>query len=198
MSGEVVLVDEQDVADLATFLGRARRVEATAVRLQATGSVLAVTVCPLPGHGLMGEGTVLGLRAFTLAQSATCDVVGAVEAVQDRLARMRTTRDLRLSMPPVPVVEAWAGLSAPRSGWERVGVLTADVVDEVTRRGVAAASAPGANREQVWGVPIPGTSLPGGAAFALDALGFSAPELTVFAQGRWHRISGPAGHVLTR
>ena len=39
--GHLELVDDRDAADLATFLGRARRLGATAVRLQASGRILA-------------------------------------------------------------------------------------------------------------------------------------------------------------
>ena len=202
MSGHLDLVDEQDAADLRTFLLRARRLDSTAVRLAAGGSVLAVTVCTRAGSGLMGEGTVLGLRAFALAQEAEVDAVVGIDAVLDRLARLTTGEPgpRRLAVPPVPMVEAWAGQSAPRSGWEPVGALTGEQIDAIATDGIAEVTAGRAValREQVWSRPIPGTSVPAAAALAVHTLGFTAPEVGVYAQGRWHRLSTPAGHVLTR
>lgn len=205
----VELVDARDVADLATFLSRARRLDAAEVRLQATGRVLAATVCALAGHGLMGEGTVLGLRAVALAKEATCDVVVGIDAVHDRLARLRAAAEAepsrenvpqRLALPPVPVVVPWTGVAPPRAGWEPIGVLPGAVVERTAEDGIAeiAAARTEQVRESVWGRTIPGTSVPAGSALAVHALGFTAPEIAVFACGRWHRLSTPAGHVLAR
>jgi len=148
--GHLELVDDRDAADLATFLGRARRLGATAVRLQASGRILAVTVCALAGSGLMGEGTVLGMRVFALADDAACDRTVGLDTVLTALSPgpreeavdrrhdaegpdaegpdATTTPDTseghtRLTVPGVVVVEPWSGMSAPRGGWEPLGVL---------------------------------------------------------------------------
>jgi hypothetical protein len=65
----------------------------------------------------------------------------------------------------------------------------------------AGGSAVAALRRQVWGRLTTTTPpVPAGGAFAAYALGFVAPDapVTVWAQGRWTRLSTPAGHVLIR
>jgi len=203
MTGYVELPDRMDVADLTTFCARARRLDASAMRLQAAGQVLGVTVCTQEGHGLMGEGTVLALRAFALAQEADLDVVVSIESVQDRLARLTsaaTAGAQHLAVPPVPVVEQWAAVAPPRGGWAPVATLDGSVVTQVAADGISevAASRTSAVREVVWERPIPGSDVRSAAALAVHALGFTSPEITVFRQGRWRRLSTPAGHVLTR
>lgn len=205
MSGHLDLVDSQDVADLDTFLARARRVGSTTVRLQAGGPVLAVTVCTQPGRGLMGEGTTLGMRALALAEAPAgeVDVLVGIDAVEDRLARLRAEGGAgprRLAIPPVPAVEQWAAVAPPRGGWEPVSSIDGATVTRVATDGIAevAADPTDAVRDRVWRAVIPGTRLPASAALAAHALGFVAPEMTLFTQGRWQRLSSPAGHVLTR
>lgn len=230
----VVLADERDVADLVTFLRRAQRLGSTAVRLQAGGRVLAVTVCALAGSGLLGEGTVLGMRVVALAQEAAGDVTAGIDDLLLRLTSMRGTPSpvlsdagpgpaartspggaastdaasadpvrgsVRLSVPTAPIVEAWSGLSAPRSGWTPVGLLAGTDVEQVATEGIAEVAAAGGDprvRDAVWRRPIPGTSVPAGAALALHGLGFSAPEIALHTNGRWARLTTPAGYVLTR
>lgn len=202
MTQAVDLIDAEDVADLRTLLLRARRLSATAVRLRAEGRVLAVTVCTRAGSGLLGEGTVLGLRAFGLAADGDCDAVVGIEPVLDRLARLggEHSGPRRLVMPPVPMVETWAGLAPPRSGWEPVGDVNGDDVRRTAEEGVAevTASTTVDVRDEVWSRPFVGTPLPAAAALAAHALGFVAADMRLFRNGRWHRLSGPAGHVLTR
>ncbi|GMA39078.1 hypothetical protein [Mobilicoccus caccae] len=201
--GHVTLVDAEDVADLGTFLARARRLDASAVRLHAQGAVLAVTVCAMEGHGLMGEGTVLGLRAFALAEPASCDVVVGIDAVQDRLARLRSADSpgpQRVALPPVPVIVPWAGLAPPRSGWEPRGQLAGELVAQVAQDGIAevASVKDPATRDAVWHRALPDSGVPSGAALAVHALGFTAPQVQIFGHGRWWRLSTPSGHVLCR
>lgn len=226
--GHLELVDDRDAADLATFLGRARRLGATAVRLQASGRILAVTVCALAGSGLMGEGTVLGMRVFALADDAACDRTVGLDTVLTALSPgpreeavdrrhdaegpdaegpdATTTPDTsegptRLTVPGVVVVEPWSGMSAPRGGWEPLGVLPGAELVAVARAGIAeVAAADGAARvrDAVWRRSIPGTSLPAGAALAIHGLGFAAPEVPLHIHGRWARLTTPAGYVLTR
>ncbi len=206
---DLQLADAQDLQDLRTYVSRARAAdEEGAVRLQARGLTLAAYVGVLPGAGLMGEGAVLGLRAMPLAEPADLDVTVPLAAVSDRLAR---EDGAALSVPPMTVRVGWAAMAPPRSGWERVGTLTADEVYAAARAGIAevAAGAPpdagaqavAALRRQVWGRPTTTTPpIPAGGAFAAYVLGFVAPgaEVSVLAQGRWTRLSTTAGHVLLR
>jgi hypothetical protein len=208
-TSELVLSDSQTIADLATFVGRAKAVDPDgAIRLQATGHTLAASVGVLPGAGLMAEGAVIGLRAVRLAVEAELDVTVALAALTDRLARHAGTT---LAVPPVTVSAAWAAVAPPRGGWERVGALPADELAEVARQGIAEVAvgtpaqagghAVGSLRRQVWGRPTSTTPpVPAGGAFAAYVLGFTMPgsELTVWAHGRWTRLSAPVGHVLIR
>ncbi|MDQ2795647.1 MAG: hypothetical protein M3Y06_00525 [Actinomycetota bacterium] len=215
-SGALVLDDEQSYADFGTFVARARSLDpAGAMRLQASGSVLAAYVGVLEGRGLLGEGTVVGLRVTTLAQPATMDRTVTLAALSDRLARAAVPgpggSGVLLSPPPVSVSASWAAMAPPRSGWEPVGVISTSVLTSVARAGIAeiaqgtgpSAGAPAVNdlRQRVWGRPT--TSDPAvvaGAAFAAYALGFLEPtgESTVASHGRWTRLSSPRGHVLVR
>jgi hypothetical protein len=206
---ELRFPDPQGLADLGAYVRRARVAdEDGAVRLQASGTVLAAYVSMLPGAGLMGEGAVLGLRAMDLAEPADVDATVPLAAVLDRLAR---DSGRVLPVPPTTVRVPWAALSPPRSGWERVGVLAAGDVNAVARQGIAeiANGAPSesgghavtALRRHVWGRATTTTPpVPAGGAFAAYALGFSEPgtEVTVWTHGRWTRLSTPAGHVLIR
>ena len=206
---ELHLPDAQGLDDLRTYVARAKAAdEDGAIRLQASGTVLAAYVGVLPGSGLMGQGAVIGLRTAPLAAPAEVDTTVSLASVTDRLARIDGTT---LSLPPTTVSVGWAAMAPPRSGWERVGVVSAEDVYAVAREGIAevAAGAPSdaggqavaALRRQVWGRLTATTpTVPAGGAFAAYVLGFAPPggEVTVWTHGRWTRLSTPAGHVLIR
>jgi hypothetical protein len=208
-TAELLFPDAESLTDLRTFVRRAKAAdEDGAVRLRAHGTTLAVTVGVLAGTGVMAEGTVLGLRAVALAEPADVDATVPLAAVADRLARDDSRA---LPVPPTLVHPAWAAVTAPRAGWERVGSIPADLLNDVAREGIAqiATGAPegsGAKavaglRRAVWARPT--TTVPpvtAGGAFVAYALGFSRPgtAVTVWAHGRWTRLSTPAGHVLMR
>jgi hypothetical protein len=206
-------VDAEALADLGTLVARAKSVDPDgAIRLQAHGGTLAAYVGVLAGSGLLAEGAVVGLRTMPLAEESDVDTTVALAAVSDRLARRDgTPASAVLDVPPVTVRAAWAAVAPPRSGWERVGSLAADVVNEAAREGIeeVAQGTPGqagghavaALRQRVWQratTTVP--PFPAGGAFAAYVLGFTPPgtEVTVFAHGRWTRLSTPAGHVLVR
>ena len=206
---ELTFPDPQGLDDLRTYVARAKAAdEDGAIRLQATGQTLAAYVGVLPGSGLMAEGVVIGLRAMPLAEPVDLDVTVSLAAVTDRLAREGGST---LSLPPVTVSVAWAAMAPPRGGWERVGAVAADEVYAVARQGIeevasgapadAGSAAVTALRRRVWGRLTTTTPpVPAGGAFAAYVLGFAAPgsEMTVWAHGRWTRLSTPAGHVLIR
>lgn len=202
--------DPRDLSDLRTFATRAKTIDDGAIRLQASGQVLAAYVCVLRPR-LLGESTptILGLRTMALARPAATDVTVPLAAVLDRLARAGQD-DVELPLPPVTVAESWAGVGAPRSGWEPLGTLQDAVLRQAAEAGIAEVAAsipdkPGAlivnnARAMVWGRELPGvTGLPSGAAFAALTLGFLAGgEQQLYRAGRWFRLSGPRGHVLAR
>ncbi|MCE1178929.1 MAG: hypothetical protein LWW86_07850 [Micrococcales bacterium] len=212
MSGAVLrLADPESLRDLGRYAARARTLDGDgAVRLQCHGVVLAAYVCALPGRGLLGDGTVLGLRVARLAEPAATDVTVPLAAVTDRTAR--ATDDATLPIPPVTLAPPWAALAPPRAGWEPVGAIAGDALTTAARDGIgeiaegtpdgAGAHAVTALREKVWGRRLPAgeADIAAGGALAAYALGFLAPgrEVTMLRQGRWTRLDCPGGHVLMR
>ncbi len=209
------LTDTAAFADLGRYAGRARTLDAEgAMRLQCTGEVLAAWVGVLPGSGILGEGTVLGLRTFALSELADLDVVVPLGAVTDRTARAGTD----FAVPPVRALAPWAAVTPPRSGWEPAGEIDGDDLARVGREGISEVSAAvqergaaaGLLKERVWSrsVPVGGEGgsartvgeVRAGGALAAYALGFLGPgtPVLVFRCNRWTRLSGPGGHVLMR
>jgi hypothetical protein len=194
MTAELALPDLAALADLETFIGRAKQIEAGgAVRLVAHGSVLAVYASALHGSGAP---TVLALRVLELAEPSDVDATVSVAALTDRfaltdrsLATKRVTPQtaggpIPLALPPTTATGAtWAGMVPPRSGWSMEGVLRADDLRRAARAGidevaagtpqVAGAAAVAKLRALVWGRPLPDhDELPAGTAFAAEAFGF--------------------------
>ncbi|GAC1491044.1 MAG: hypothetical protein NVS2B15_10110 [Pseudarthrobacter sp.] len=201
--------DPRDLADLRTLVTRAKTIDDGAIRLQASGSVLAAYVCVLRPR-LLGESTptILGLRTIGLAEPSTVDATVALSAVLDRLARAGED-DVELPVPPSTVTESWTGVSAPRTGWERIGPLQDAELRRAAEAGITEVAGivpaqPGAlivnnARAAVWGRSLDDSGLPAGAAFAALTLGFLADgEQMLYRAGRWFRVSGPRGHVLAR
>ncbi|WP_134772593.1 hypothetical protein [Ornithinimicrobium flavum] len=215
MSGVLTFPDGESVVDLATFVGRARNLDADgAVRLQAVGEVLAVWVCVLPGQGILRTGLVLGLRTMRLAGEHRLDVTVPLGALTDRFARRASTGDpgTALPVPPGEVAPPWAAVSPPRGGWEPAGTIAVATLRQAAQDGIAevaqgapegsGSAAVEALRHRVWGRPVD-LRVPAGTALAVHALGFapagrSGDAATVHRAGPWVRLSLPAGHVLAR
>ena len=220
--------DPRGLADLATYVSRARRANPDgALRLRVVGDLLVTTVAVIEGSGLMGEGTVLGMRVVRVLPgtpevpgmpgmpgmpatgSAAVDATVSFASVADRLARPGAGSVL--SIPPVTVNVAWAALTPPRDGWEPVGTLPSETVESIARQGIEAIAegspegsgshAVDALRRRVW-ARMSDTTPPvaGGLAFGAHVLGFLAPgqRAAVAAHGRWTRLSTSRGHVLVR
>ncbi len=209
---EMEFPDPQVTADLHTFITRSRTVDDGAVRLVATGKVLAAYVCVVKPSFLGQEApTIIGLRTMPLQRAFTIDRTVSLASMGDRLARLGPD-EVRVSVPSVTVQEAWTGIAAPRTGWERRGDIAATTLETAARDGVrdvaeALPENPGSPvlssvRSAVWGSPIEGApeSLPAGAAFAAYTLGFLDPEepAVVLETGRWLRLTSRRGHVLVR
>jgi hypothetical protein len=119
---ELHLADAEALADLGTYVARARTLDAEgAVRLQAAGTALAAYVGVLPGQGLMKHGAVIGMRVMPLAEPAELDVTVPLAGITDRLARHEPGVVATLPVPPTTVSAGWAAMAPPRSGWELVG-----------------------------------------------------------------------------
>ncbi|MCU1569673.1 MAG: hypothetical protein JWR33_414 [Naasia sp.] len=208
------LADPLAAEDLATYLGRAGRVEDGSVRLVAGSGVLAVYTAILYPHGLLDESpTVLGLRTLALSDRSEFDAVVPVRSLLDRLTRAGTLRAATIALPTEVSTVTWAGISPPRGGWKRVGRTTAGILESVGRSGIEAVAeaVPTGTGEQivrrvrseVWGRPIDALEhVPAGAAFAAVSLGFLGPdpveEVGVYEAGAWSRLTSTRGHVLVR
>jgi hypothetical protein len=222
MDDTFTLQDSLDLADLATYLGRASRVEDGSVRLIAGGGVLAVYTAVLYPIGLLDESpTVLGLRTFALRGGEQFDAVVPLASLMMRLERLAAeprgeAATVTVSLPMRVNTVTWAAISPPRGGWAALPEMSSDVLDRVARAGieeVAAAIPSGVGeqivhrvRSEVWGRDIPGAgAIPAGAAFAALSLGFlpeatptSSPALSVYETGPWTRLTSPRGHVLVK
>jgi hypothetical protein len=218
MSRSFSLLDRQSVGDLATYLGRAGRVEDGSVRLIAGSGVLAVYTAILYPAGLLDESpTVLGLRTMALdGKDAAFDAVVPVRSLVERLKRAESQGSddgpVTLSLPIEVSTVTWAGISPPRGGWKKVGSISGAALEGAARAGIdeVAATIPTGTGEQivhrvrseVWGRPIEGVEhLPAGAGFAAFSLGFLAEgdeEIPVYEAGPWSRVSSKRGHILVR
>ncbi|MBP6994963.1 MAG: hypothetical protein KBB39_02355 [Phycicoccus sp.] len=202
------LASAEAVQDLGRYAARARTLDAEgALRLQTRGAVLAAWVGVIAGRGLLGDGTVLGLRTFALTGPGDLDVAVPLGAVTDRTSRPDVGADF--PVPPTRALAPWAALTPPRSGWEPAGQLAADDLAEAARAGieeVAAAvaergAAAGLVRDRVWAAALPqAPDIRAGGALAASTLGFLEPGsiVTVHRAGRWWRLTATGGHVLMR
>ena len=129
------LVDSPSLGDLKVFLGRAARLDQGGVRLIGGSGVLAVYAPVLHPRGLLDDApTVLGLRTFALAETASFDVVVSARQLLDRLALLSVTVNaddgpIGVLIPPPESSPAWVGISPPRGGWLPVGEVPAPVLE---------------------------------------------------------------------
>ncbi|KZC93934.1 MULTISPECIES: hypothetical protein [Clavibacter] len=229
MTPSFALRDALALGDLQTFLGRSARVDDGAVRLIGSGGVLAVYTSVLQPAGLLDRApTVLGLRTFAADTRAPVDSVVPIRALLDRLARLEGPatgspgEPVGVLVPPDTATAAWAGISPPRAGWERVDDVAAAALRAAARAGIdeVAAAVPSGIGEQivsrvrgeVWGRPVDGApDVVAGGAFAAYSLGFLGPDpapdaeadddeppVAVFRAGPWMRLTTSRGHVLIR
>ncbi len=167
MIGELRFADAETLADLGTYVTRARSLDPDgAIRLQSFGTTLAAYVGVLPGQGLMTTGAIIGLRVMALAgpldvdraEPVDVDRAEPVDVSEDVAADMdvdvaadvdvtvslasvadRLARGATstLSIPPTMVSLGWAAKAPPRSGWERVGELSVADLKTVATQGIA-------------------------------------------------------------
>jgi hypothetical protein len=208
MTSHLSLPREHDASDLRVFLERASKLGCEHVRLVGSGTTLAAYVGVLVPIGLLDTApTVLGLRVFERAASETLDAVVTIRGMLDRLARSELSFEL-----PVPEAGiAWTGMSAPRGGWEPVGLLSSSELEAIARAGIDEIA--GSNglgtiivtraRREVWGRPISSSAtaaqLVSGAAFAAFGLGFlGLDEPRLSRSANWMRLTTDRGHILVR
>ena len=208
------LTDSQGLGDLATYVGRAGRVEDGSVRLIAGGGVLAVYAAVIYPAGLLDESpTILGLRTFAIVERDGFDVVVPVASLLMRLERAKGEDATTVSVPMQVNTVTWAAISPPRGGWAPLDRVDVELLDRVARAGIdeIAATVPASGtgeqivrriRTEVWGRPIRSAPhIPAGAGFAALALGFigeADESAAVLETGPWTRISTKRGHVLIK
>lgn len=179
-------------ADLRSFAGRARVLEPTGVlRWRSGGGLLVTTVRARAGAGLLGRGTVLGMRVVSAPSAPERDAVVSLAALLEALDG--TADALPPPVPPTGPAASWVGLTPPRRGWELWGEIPlAGPDDELgAPLGEVTAAASSWLDEQTAR----------DAAGALAALGVLTPDaraVRVFRVGPWTRLSTPMGHVLAR
>lgn len=220
------IADPLAMQDLAAFTSLAHRLDPDgAMRLHVSSTVLVVTVAPLFPHGL-GDSTplVLGMRMLRLTSPEMdgFDDVVPLANLKDRFAREENGTEL--PVPPNSVLVSWTGIAPPKGKWTARDTITGDVIRTTARAGIeeisdgapegAGSHAVKALRSRVWSRPMSansGTELPGGLAFAADALRFipEAPdnrqdasaedeEYELMESSGWLRLVTPGGHLLTR
>jgi len=211
------IADRLAVADLETYLARARRLEDGSVRIIAQSNVVAVYSAIVYPRGLLDQSpTVLGLRTFELAEPADFDTVVPVRSLLERTSTAVEGSEpgdfpITVTLPHEVVTVTWAGISPPRGGWVRHDEVDSRVFEKVAVEGIeeVAASVPeGAGelivqrvRSEVWGRPIVGVEhVPAGAAFAVFGLRFLGRDepVTIYETGPWTRLTTQRGHVLMR
>jgi hypothetical protein len=217
MKNTFTLQDQQSVADLQSYLQRAKRLDTDGmVRLRAFGPILAAYVAPIFAGSLMDSGpTVLGLRTTELAEPAEVDSVVPISAVLDRLARVEDPNwDGRKSLAiTLPATERapWAGISPPRTGWVAEETISEPVLTQLAKDGInevkntlpESVGGPIAARirGEIWGRGIPSNPrIPTGAAFVAAGLGFLTEneEVEIYFTDGWVRLSAEHGHVLAK
>lgn len=206
MSSVCTFAEERSRADLVTLLRRAQTFGDQGVRFTSHGEIAVVTVPVTASAGLMDLGsTILGIRAFRLAEPATFDAVSPISASVEALEA-----GADLEIPAAGALPAWASISPPRTGWEAVDTVTPDVLRaaaETTQKEVARLlpESPGEAlirriRREVWSDPVhamPRVSR--GVAVALDGLGFLGRDaVRVTSVGPWTRASTRLGDVLEK
>ncbi|MFZ9744726.1 MAG: hypothetical protein ACO3BY_04325 [Aquiluna sp.] len=201
--------DPKDVADLQSFLLRAKRLDDDGVvKFRAFGDILACYVSPIYSGSLLADGpTVLGLRTIRLASQSELDSSYSISEVLEAIDQ--DSSDLKL--PKETARAAWTGVTPPRQGWEEFGTVSQeqitkwakDGIDEVARTLPASVGSAIAARVRlgIWGKTVSlEFNLPGGSAFAMAGLGFMQKdeEIRVFRTNGWVRLTSSYGHVMAK
>ncbi|MCC4907170.1 hypothetical protein [Microbacterium sp. cx-59] len=207
MSPRLRFPDAAAAADALTFAGRVAIVDPDAsVRLVAASGALAMTAGVLAPRSLLESmPTVLAMRVLPVDAELECDLTVTATGLTADVAENQVT------LPETSVRAAWAGVSPPRSGWERAAPLTSAVLATRAQWGMAAVAHelptdPGEDvvrtvRARIWGENDPELNgIVRGAAFAAVSMGFVLGDETidVLRAPGWTRLTLQRGHVLIR
>ena len=211
MTNTIRFLDQRDIADLASYLTRARKLDDDGcVKFRAFGDILAVYVAPIFSGSLMGDGpTVLGLRTMKI-EKTELDATYTLASIQERLASP-AIEGMQLELPLASTRAAWSGVTPPRQDWVESGSISQAQISQWAKDGIAEVantlpSSVGSSiaakvRLGIWGKTVSlEFHLPGAAAFAMAGLGFMQKdeEIRVFTAKGWVRLSSAHGHVLSK
>ena len=211
MTNTIRFLDQRDIADLSSYLTRARKLDDDGcVKFRAFGDILAVYVSPIFSGSLMGDGpTVLGLRTMKI-EKAELDATFPISSIQERLASP-AIEGMLLELPQASTRAAWSGVTPPRQDWEESGSVSQAQISQWAKEGIAEVantlpSSVGSSiaakvRLGIWGKTVSlEFHLPGAAAFAMAGLGFMQKdeEIKVYTAKGWVRLSSAHGHVLSK
>ena len=211
MTNTIRFLDQRDIADLSSYLTRARKLDDDGcVKFRAFGDILAVYVSPIFSGSLMGDGpTVVGLRTMKI-EKAELDKTFTIASIQERLASP-AVEGMQLELPKESTRAAWSGVTPPRQDWEESGTVSQAQISQWAKDGIAEVantlpSSVGSSiaarvRLGIWGKTVSlEFHLPGAAAFAMAGLGFmqKEEEIKVYTAKGWVRLSSAHGHVLSK
>ena len=211
MTNTIRFLDQRDIADLASYLTRARKLDDDGcVKFRAFGDILAVYVAPIFSGSLMGDGpTVLGLRTMKI-EKTELDATYTLASIQERLASP-AIEGMQLELPLASTRAVWSGVTPPRQDWVESGSISQAQISQWAKDGIAEVantlpSSVGSSiaakvRLGIWGKTVSlEFHLPGAAAFAMAGLGFMQKdeEIRVFTAKGWVRLSSAHGHVLSK
>ena len=211
MTNNIRFLDPRDIADLSSYLTRARKLDDDGcVKFRAFGDILAVYVSPIFSGSLMGDGpTVLGLRTMKIDKTEL-DATFTIASIQERLASP-AIEGMQLDLPHASTRAAWSGVTPPRQDWEESGTVSQAQISQWAKDGIAEVantlpSSVGSSiaakvRLGIWGKTVSlEFHLPGAAAFAMAGLGFMQKdeEIKVYTAKGWVRLSSAHGHVLSK
>jgi hypothetical protein len=211
MTNTIRFLDQRDIADLSSYLTRARKLDDDGcVKFRAFGDILAVYVSPIFSGSLMGDGpTVLGLRTMKI-EKTELDATFTIASIQERLASP-AIEGMQLELPQESTRAAWSGVTPPRQDWEESGTVSQAQISQWAKDGIAEVantlpSSVGSSiaakvRLGIWGKTVSlEFHLPGAAAFAMAGLGFMQKdeEIKVYTAKGWVRLSSAHGHVLSK
>ncbi|NEB01843.1 hypothetical protein [Streptomyces sp. SID13726] len=205
------LADEGEAADLAAFLSRLLHYDrSAAVRLQATGTALAV-------FGRPPSFEVLAIRAVRLAKPYEngLDVSLDVTVSAGELLESVDEAAVTALVPGAVTGPPWAGVLPPRGGWRAVtGLPAVDALRALVRAGIGEFRSrteelgpEGRTRaaldligRDIWSRTVGDTGLPVRAVHAAQSLGFlrADGELALLSSGAWLRLRTPYGSIAVR
>ncbi|MGV1035078.1 MAG: hypothetical protein ACOYBP_07690 [Microbacteriaceae bacterium] len=192
--------------DLKVFLERAERAGASSVRLTVVAGRLLSSVPIVISESIITPGpTILGMRVSEVQSDADADKVVAIRSILERIAHLPADATGPIEWPPAELHEAWAGVSAPQSGWEPMLDIELDYLRrsaEATLAALDGTSSPDPHGllAEALSVNDPNLGIPVGMAAAAQSLGFliGDGEARFSRAGRWARLSTAYGHVLAR